>query len=853
MKTEISRDSHNARKRYSGVYHQQGRMLADYDWNELVEIVKERLKGVLGDLVDGGAPREGAVEVVKPNPANPLAISPGRAYASGAPAAVVPDESHQNQDPFPFDGQADFPSPPAPPANDYTVYLDVWERSVVALEDEEHLRDPALHGADTTTRTQTIAQVKWWPGTDDPEAIAENPSIGDAPLSLELRSRLVEADPCDPCADTVGLTTRTGNYLFRVEIHEMGGPANAPDRLIVKWSTENAAMHHAATSPDQLPPDFEADEWVYEFYNEVSERHFGAHAPSVAPVVGEIAESYPQTPPVGSTWVRRWDGYCEISRSGGTWSLVRGRDRGIELSEDSSISADGHVALGSDLDIRLHTLRLTLGLDTRSFLTGDYWLAPVREAVQDAGDLVLDGDGPVGIRHQYLRLGRVNPGGSLITPSTEDLRRLNFPPLTDLRAADVGYTTDCPSGLFDATHDTVKKALDRVCSITADQVGFTKPCDTSVYAGVPEASLQTVADALALLCSLNAGQIAYTADPTCTLLQDASTVQEAIDRLCARPTGGGCKVTVGEGGQFLTVREAIEALQSQGERDICICLLPGEHDLGGRLEVSAQINLCIEGCGSASRFGGTGSMAFSRLRSLSLSGFALEKTASAEFGIFCDRCADVRIADLMLTGTIQQRAHSLISIGQASRIRVVRNVLAAVTNLNSGAAVLYLRDGTGTVMIEDNQLGGLVVFYGDNFGLVLNSQERQLLANGIGEGRITLRAGRGRLWFNRNRVSGIQLSTAMIASIRAALNPPGQIRGFYTAAQFSDNSIARDRHQFIALLLNLHGTVFESIGDHGWWAGASTIVLGNTAPSNNATLRSIGALRQNVGNIITVT
>ncbi len=35
MKTEISRDSHQPKKRYSGVYQQQGRMLTDADWNNL--------------------------------------------------------------------------------------------------------------------------------------------------------------------------------------------------------------------------------------------------------------------------------------------------------------------------------------------------------------------------------------------------------------------------------------------------------------------------------------------------------------------------------------------------------------------------------------------------------------------------------------------------------------------------------------------------------------------------------------------------------------------------------------------------------------------------------------------------
>lgn len=56
MKTQISRDSHQSRKRYSGVYEQQGRMLTDADVNELMEIIKRRLDDVLVDVIGSGAP-----------------------------------------------------------------------------------------------------------------------------------------------------------------------------------------------------------------------------------------------------------------------------------------------------------------------------------------------------------------------------------------------------------------------------------------------------------------------------------------------------------------------------------------------------------------------------------------------------------------------------------------------------------------------------------------------------------------------------------------------------------------------------------------------------------------------------
>ena len=54
MKTQISRISHWPEKRYSGVYQQQGRMITDADWNELVELLKARVDGALADAVGSG-------------------------------------------------------------------------------------------------------------------------------------------------------------------------------------------------------------------------------------------------------------------------------------------------------------------------------------------------------------------------------------------------------------------------------------------------------------------------------------------------------------------------------------------------------------------------------------------------------------------------------------------------------------------------------------------------------------------------------------------------------------------------------------------------------------------------------
>ena len=151
---------------------------------------------------------------------------------------------------------------------------------------------------------------------------------------------------------------------------------------------------------------------------------------------------------------------------------------------------------------------------------------------------------PIGVEHRYCILSIAAADGSAIIfkqLSAHDLRRLQHPSLTCLDASDIGYATDCPSGLFDAGHDTVKKALDQICRIRADQVAFGKPCDTSVYSQPDD--IKTVADALRLLCSVTADQIGF--KPGCEFLASAGVkdVAAALNALCKRE-GGRAKLPV---------------------------------------------------------------------------------------------------------------------------------------------------------------------------------------------------------------------------------------------------------------------------------------------------------------------
>ncbi|MCP3902778.1 MAG: hypothetical protein GY715_04000 [Planctomycetes bacterium] len=552
MKSQTSRPSHRPDQRYSGVYQQQGRMITDADWNEQVEVGKTQLHQALRDALAGGAPRdEGFIRAVDPD-SGVATLGWGRVYAEGVGAEVrVDPDADGVTKAFEYEKQADFPDPPARDDTGATWFVDIWDRHVVSLQDG-HLRDPALHGADTCTRTQRLAQVKRCASKDEfDERIARCP-IGTAKLSLALHDGATVFDECEPCAADVPIEHTIGNYLFRVEVHQVIGLPWSPDEIVLKWSSENAAEQHPI---DEKPDDFEGS-WIYEYFTETSEKHLGVHAPGHESdlEVRDLVDSLIGAP--SDVFVRRWDGYCRLTRNGGAWTMVEGRDKGTPL--DSAIGGGSHGFLALDalstttpkLDIRLERLHLVLDLaDDTVFVAGDYWNAVVRERADDGSvggedeRVRLVSNTPVGIRHHYLLIGTRDDGGDLIVEKGRRRRGLRFPPLTDLTAGDVGYKVkhDCPNGAVEETDDTVEKTLDhvvkRLCGLSAEHVSYEVKgkCPSGAVAESDDTVKLVLDKVVARLCNLAALHVKY--EPgACPDLEEAKSVQDAIDTLCSRPS-----------------------------------------------------------------------------------------------------------------------------------------------------------------------------------------------------------------------------------------------------------------------------------------------------------------------------
>jgi hypothetical protein len=253
LKGDFSRHTFATLKHYAAVLHQQGRVWLDSDWNDEVLLRLNLLQQETFDIVGKcGAPAPGtAFKISPPSAGSPLdafeiAGGPGpegRYYVDGILCQLDTNVTYLTQ--------PDFPNPPrlSLPTRDgeliALVYLEVWQRLITYLEDE-NIREVALGGPDTGTRLKTIAQVKVLPLPAPVRELSCEQALATLPVSGGTLSTLPPTDtlPPDPCRlpDPASFTGRE-NHLYRVEIHDGGDPigTSASSAFSIKLQS-NAAV-----------------------------------------------------------------------------------------------------------------------------------------------------------------------------------------------------------------------------------------------------------------------------------------------------------------------------------------------------------------------------------------------------------------------------------------------------------------------------------------------------------------------------------------------------------------------------------------------------------------------------------
>ena len=181
--------------------------------------------------------------------ASPTRSSTARREGDGGPEGVLDEMiSPEAGDFVSYEAQPYWPTPDPLPGEDavHLAYVVAWQREVTPLENPD-LLEPALGGIDTTTRWQTVWQVRLLADVGDdatcatPEAELAGWTELVAPSTARLTTATIDVeDPEDPCLvpPTDGYTG-VENQLYRVEIHAVGD-TQADARF--KFSRENASV-----------------------------------------------------------------------------------------------------------------------------------------------------------------------------------------------------------------------------------------------------------------------------------------------------------------------------------------------------------------------------------------------------------------------------------------------------------------------------------------------------------------------------------------------------------------------------------------------------------------------------------
>ena len=470
MRGDYSRKTFDRRRHYSGVLMQQGRVQLDADWNEQLDVQLYRTETESIDVIgSSGVPKKhGGFKIGAAPGGHDLTISAGRMYVDGLMCELDQPATYTAQPHFP---NPDHTAPATSPADGtlqltlpdgaYLAFLDAWQRERTA-RDSVLIREVALGGPDTTTRLQTVYQVRLLQlGASSPLSPL-SPITCDTPLAefdgktglstgtLNARTQPPQ-NQSNPCLlpPSAGYT-RLENQLYRVEIHT-AGPLNqatfkwtrdAVETTIVKITGNVITV--ADIGPDEVLG-FAGQQWVEVLDDESSLKRVPnalAQIDSIDPDTREITLKSSMAWLANRTGLklRRWD------QSGASASAT-----GINTSLANWVDLEGGIQVAFS----------TAG----TFNAGDYWLIPARTVTGEIEwpPYQIPNTSPVpqppaGIRHHYARLALVDVIGGAVAVR-EDCRT-PFPALTEICAEDVCFENDTCNL---AGAETVQDAIDRLC------------------------------------------------------------------------------------------------------------------------------------------------------------------------------------------------------------------------------------------------------------------------------------------------------------------------------------------------------------------------------------------------------
>jgi len=447
MKGDFSKWAFNPADNFSGVLHQQGRVLLDVDWNAATQI-ENYWQITMGQ--DAIGPSLAGVPAAFPNSfkvtqassdgtAVTITLKPGRVWADGMPV-YLPGTTDVNL-------KAEYLGPPiqdpeataASIANGIrdAVVLEVWEEAFSAFQDPLNLIEPALGGSDTTERIKVSYGLKLLRlGASDEcgnlaNKLADN--FGNkGKLTTTLSPTLVLGGDCP--VEAGGGYTGFEHYLYRVEI----ATPDAGNHARFKWSQFNGGLVgrgvFTSTGAGTGTVDIKANDQMInqsgltafylealKFDTDLGYWHVVYTADATLPQDGTLSltngqGTWPATSP-NTGFFRLWNGIALIS------AFPTG------LVQSNPLQDGNGILLAFE----------TPAVNNSNYTPGDYWTFPVRASgVPFDLSILPNNTPPQGIHYHRVPLGILNwDGGPVVTITAanneiSDCRHV-FQPLTKLK------------------------------------------------------------------------------------------------------------------------------------------------------------------------------------------------------------------------------------------------------------------------------------------------------------------------------------------------------------------------------------------------------------------------------------
>ena len=486
MRGDFSRDTFVEAHRFTRVLMQQGRVHLDADWNEQMSILLHYLQSVTADVVGKyGGPLDNLGYTVTAAGKGDFSLSPGHYYVDGLLCENGKENYTSSEKGLFYTQQVDLPDVDALKApedggqQNYLVYLDVWERHLTFVQ-EEDLREVALNGPDTASRARLVTQtrVSSHLGDEDiPDTIPANindwkdwlfktqpnePSRWEKfvrarqPVNrgmLKAIGKPANHKDTDVClASPDGHYRGTENQLYRVEIHRSGkawdektGADGQAGAATFKWSRENGCvvfpLQHLALSGDGTT--------AAAIIERARDDRLGLHVGEWVEVVSDVSDLYSRPGPLAEvkTITPLEDPTCQqvllrvpenttLPKIGDAdqnhHPLLRRWDsrpqmKDLDPNEEKELLANTGGAL---LVEEGEWLPLEDGVqvwfepqpngDQPAYRSGDYWLIPARTAIEDViwpGGMAPIAQPPQGITHHYAPLAilPVGAGNNAVT------------------------------------------------------------------------------------------------------------------------------------------------------------------------------------------------------------------------------------------------------------------------------------------------------------------------------------------------------------------------------------------------------------------------------------------------------